>query len=213
MREHLNETRAAPFRRARPAEDRHRDLPGRRKRSGSRPRTIRTSPSLGCARCRSRREILIEREDFMENAPSKFHRLKPGGEVRLRYGYIIKCERVVKDAAGNVIELHCSHDPASRSGSDESGRKVKGTIHWVSAKHARRAAGAALRSPVLGAVSRRQRRQGAEPRLAEDREPRRARAGVGRGQARGTVSVRAARVISSPIACSRSPARRSSIAP
>jgi glutaminyl-tRNA synthetase len=73
----------------------------------------------------------------MENAPGKFHRLKPGGEVRLRYGYIIKCERVVKDAAGNIMELHCSHDAASRSGSDESGRKVKGTIHWVSAKHAR----------------------------------------------------------------------------
>jgi glutaminyl-tRNA synthetase len=59
--------------------------------------------------------------------------------VRLRYAYIIKCERVVKDAAGNVVEIHCSHDPKSRSGSDESGRKVKGTIHWVSAKHARRA--------------------------------------------------------------------------
>jgi glutaminyl-tRNA synthetase len=76
----------------------------------------------------------------MENAPSKFHRLKPGGEVRLRYGYIVKCERVVKDAAGNVTELRCSHDPASRSGSEDSGRKVKGTIHWVSARHARHAA-------------------------------------------------------------------------
>ena len=75
----------------------------------------------------------------MENAPGKFHRLKPGGEVRLRYAFIIKCERVVKDAAGNIVELRCSHDPASRSGSEESGRKVKGTIHWVSAKHARRA--------------------------------------------------------------------------
>ncbi len=96
-------------------------------------------PELGLRKVPFAREILIEREDFMENAPSKFHRLKPGGEVRLRYGYIIKCERVVKDSAGNVTELHCSHDPASRSGSDESGRKVKGTIHWVSAKHARRA--------------------------------------------------------------------------
>jgi glutaminyl-tRNA synthetase len=96
-------------------------------------------PELGVRKVPFAREILIEREDFMENAPSKFHRLKPGGEVRLRYGYIIKCERVVKDSAGNVTELHCSHDPASRSGSDESGRKVKGTIHWVSAKHARRA--------------------------------------------------------------------------
>jgi len=82
------------------------------------------------------REIYIEREDFMENAPNKFHRLKPGGEVRLRYGYIVKCESVVKNAAGDVIEVRCSHDPASRSGSEDSGRKVKGTIHWVSAKHA-----------------------------------------------------------------------------
>ncbi len=107
----------------------------------------------------------------MENAPSKFHRLKPGGEVRLRYGYIVKCERVVKDAAGNVVELRCSHDPTSRSGSEESGRKVKGTIHWVSAKHARYARSAPLRPAVLGAVSRRQPREGAEPRFAEDREP------------------------------------------
>ncbi len=96
-----------------------------------------SKPELGSRKVPFAREIFIEREDFMENAPSKFHRLKPGGEVRLRYGYIIKCERVVKDPAGNVTELHCSHDPASRSGSDESGRKVKGTIHWVSAKHAR----------------------------------------------------------------------------
>src|SRR5204862_342958 len=79
-------------------------------------------------------EILIEREDFMENAPGKFHRLKPGGEVRLRYGYIVKCERVVKDASGVVTQLHCSYDPATRSGSDDSGRKVKGTIQWVSAR-------------------------------------------------------------------------------
>jgi glutaminyl-tRNA synthetase len=94
-------------------------------------------PEMGSRKVAFAREILIEREDFMENAPGKFHRLKPGGEVRLRYGYIIKCERVVKDSAGNVVELRCSHDPSSRSGSEESGRKVKGTIHWVSARHAR----------------------------------------------------------------------------
>jgi glutaminyl-tRNA synthetase len=93
-------------------------------------------PELGRRRVPFSREILVERDDFMENAPSKFHRLKPGGEVRLRYAYIIKCERVVKDAAGNIVELRCSHDPTSRSGSEESARKVKGTIHWVSAKHA-----------------------------------------------------------------------------
>jgi glutaminyl-tRNA synthetase len=85
------------------------------------------------------REIFIERDDFMENAPGKFHRLKPGGEVRLRYAYIVKCESVVKNAAGEIVELRCSHDAASRSGSEDSGRKVKGTIHWVSAKHAFRA--------------------------------------------------------------------------
>jgi glutaminyl-tRNA synthetase len=96
-------------------------------------------PELGARKVPFAREILIERDDFMENAPNKFHRLKPGGEVRLRYGYIVKCERVVKDAAGNVVELRCSHDASSRSGSEESGRKVKGTIHWVSAKHARQA--------------------------------------------------------------------------
>jgi glutaminyl-tRNA synthetase len=96
-------------------------------------------PELGARKVPFTREILIERDDFMENAPGKFHRLKPGGEVRLRYGYIVKCERVVKNDAGEVVELHCSHDAASRSGSEESGRKVKGTIHWVSAKHAFRA--------------------------------------------------------------------------
>jgi glutaminyl-tRNA synthetase len=97
-------------------------------------------PELGSRKVPFAREVLIEREDFMENPPSKFHRLKPGGEVRLRYGYIVKCERVVKDAAGNVVELRCSYDPATRSGAGEDGgRKVKGTIHWVSAEHAFRA--------------------------------------------------------------------------
>lgn len=83
------------------------------------------------------RELVIERDDFMEDAPKKFFRLKPGGEVRLRYGYVIKCEQVVKDpATGEVTELHCSYDPATRSGSEEGEqRKVKGVIHWVSATH------------------------------------------------------------------------------
>lgn len=78
------------------------------------------------------RQIWIERDDFMENPPKKFHRLSPGEEVRLRYGYIIKCEHVVKDASGNVTELHCSYDPGTKSGGG-SDRRVKGTIHWVSA--------------------------------------------------------------------------------
>jgi glutaminyl-tRNA synthetase len=78
------------------------------------------------------REILIEQSDFMELPSKKFHRLSPGGEVRLRYGYIIRCDNVVKDASGNVVELHCSIDPETRSGAS-SERRVKGTIHWVSA--------------------------------------------------------------------------------
>jgi glutaminyl-tRNA synthetase len=82
------------------------------------------------------RELWIERDDFMLNPPRKFHRLSPGAEVRLRYGYIIRCDEAMCDEAGNVVELRCSHDPATRSGSADSGRKVKGTIHWVSAAHA-----------------------------------------------------------------------------
>lgn len=82
------------------------------------------------------REIYIERDDFMENPPKKYFRLAPGQEVRLRYAYFIKCEEVIKDAEGNIVELHCSYDPASKGGNSPDGRKVKGTIHWVSAKHA-----------------------------------------------------------------------------
>ena len=79
------------------------------------------------------REIYIERDDFMENPPKKYFRLFPGGEVRLKGAYIIKCEDVVKDADGNIKELHCTYDPESRSGLPGSQRKVKGTLHWVAA--------------------------------------------------------------------------------
>ncbi|EFW29468.1 glutamine--tRNA ligase/YqeY domain fusion protein [Selenomonas artemidis] len=82
------------------------------------------------------RELYIDREDFMEDAPKKFFRLKPGGEVRLKHAYIIKCEEVVKDAAGNLVELRCTYDPETRSGGAAANRKVKGTIQWVSAQHA-----------------------------------------------------------------------------
>ena len=82
------------------------------------------------------REIYIEKDDFMENPPKKYFRLAPGQEVRLRYAYFIKCEEVIKDALGNVVELRCSYDPASRGGNSPDGRKVQGTIHWVSASHA-----------------------------------------------------------------------------
>jgi glutaminyl-tRNA synthetase len=82
------------------------------------------------------RELFIERDDFMEVAVPKFFRLKPGGEVRLKYAYIIKCEEVIKDAAGNITELRCTADLDSKSGGATSNRKVKGTIHWVSVAHA-----------------------------------------------------------------------------
>jgi glutaminyl-tRNA synthetase len=82
------------------------------------------------------RELFIERDDFAEAPPPKFFRLKPGGEVRLKYAYIIKCGEVIKDASGNIAELHCTADLDSKTGGATSARKVKGTIHWVSAAHA-----------------------------------------------------------------------------
>ena len=81
------------------------------------------------------RELLIERDDFEENPPKGFHRLVPGGEVRLRYGYVVRCVDVVKDEDGVIAEVHCTYDPETRGGSTPDGRKVKGTIHWVSASH------------------------------------------------------------------------------
>lgn len=82
------------------------------------------------------RELFIEQEDFMENPPKKFFRLAPGNEVRLRYAYFVKCNEVVKDSDGNIIELRCTYDPESKGGQSPDGRKVQGTIHWVSAQHA-----------------------------------------------------------------------------
>ncbi len=82
------------------------------------------------------REIFIEQDDFMEDPPKKFFRLRPDGEVRLKHAYIIKCVDVIKDSDGNIVELHCTYDPESRSGGATADRKVKGTLHWVSAQHA-----------------------------------------------------------------------------
>ena len=97
-------------------------------------------PAMGTRQVPFGKVIYIEQDDFMEEAPKKFFRLAPGREVRLRYAYFITCNKVVKDAqTGAVLELHCSYDPATRGGSAPDGRKVKGTIHWVSAKHARTA--------------------------------------------------------------------------
>ncbi len=93
-------------------------------------------PSAGTRKVAFGRELLIERDDFREVPPPKYHRLSPGNEVRLRWGFIIKCEEVVKDAAGEVVELRCTYDPTTKSGEAGAARKVKGTIHWVSAAHA-----------------------------------------------------------------------------
>jgi glutaminyl-tRNA synthetase len=92
--------------------------------------------SMGTRKVPFSRELYIERDDFMEDPPKKFFRLAPGREVRLRYAYFIKCEDVVKDpASGEIVELRCTYDPATRGGDAPDGRKVKGTLHWVSAEH------------------------------------------------------------------------------
>jgi glutaminyl-tRNA synthetase len=93
-------------------------------------------PAMGARRVPFSRELYIERDDFMEDPPRKFFRLAPGREVRLRYAYYITCQEVIKDERGEIIELRCSYDPATRGGSSPDGRKVKGTLHWVSAAHA-----------------------------------------------------------------------------
>jgi glutaminyl-tRNA synthetase len=93
-------------------------------------------PSAGTRQVPFSKVLYIERDDFMENPPKDFYRLAPGREVRLRYAYFIKCVNVIKDSHGNVIELHCTYDPATRGGEAPNGRKVKATIHWVSAQHA-----------------------------------------------------------------------------
>ncbi len=94
-------------------------------------------PELGSREIPFARELYIERDDFMEDPPRKFFRLRPDGEVRLRYGYIIKCVAVIRNNAGEVTEVHCTYDPESRSGGPAAGRKVKGTLHWVAADASR----------------------------------------------------------------------------
>ena len=96
-------------------------------------------PEMGERTVPFSREVYIERTDFMEDAPKKFFRLSVGREVRLRYAYLITCEKVMKNDQGEVVELRCTYDPASKGGSAPDGRKIKGTIHWVSAPHALRA--------------------------------------------------------------------------
>ncbi|MDH7553023.1 MAG: glutamine--tRNA ligase/YqeY domain fusion protein [Spirochaetota bacterium] len=93
-------------------------------------------PAAGTRNIPFSRVLYIERDDFMENPPKKFFRLSPGAEVRLRYTYFIKCVNVIKDSNGNITEIHCTYDPDTKDGYAPDGRKVKGTIHWVSAQHA-----------------------------------------------------------------------------
>jgi glutaminyl-tRNA synthetase len=93
-------------------------------------------PSQGTRQVPFSRVLYIEQDDFREDPPKQYFRLSPGREVRLRYGYLVTCTRVVKDSNGQVTEVHCSYDPATRGGNTPDGRKVKGTIHWVSAEHA-----------------------------------------------------------------------------
>ncbi len=92
-------------------------------------------PATGTRKLPFSRELYIEHDDFAEAPPPKFFRLKPGGEVRLKYAYIIKCDEVIKDAAGKITELRCTADLDSKTGGSTAGRKIKGTIHWVSAAH------------------------------------------------------------------------------
>jgi glutaminyl-tRNA synthetase len=93
-------------------------------------------PAAGTRKVRFGRELYVEREDFMENPPKKFYRLSPGREVRLRYAYFVTCREAVKNAAGEVVELRCTYDPATRGGNAPDGRKVQATLHWVAAADA-----------------------------------------------------------------------------
>ena len=118
--------------RAASAESGHHELPGGRRSRRSMSSTTRRTPSAGTRKVPFSRELYIERDDFREDPPKKFFRLSPGREVRLRCAYFISCTEVVKDAHGEIIELRCTYDPATRGGDAPDGRKVKATLHWVS---------------------------------------------------------------------------------
>ncbi len=152
-------------------------------------------PGAGTRKIRFGREIYIEQEDFMENPPKKFFRLSPGTEVRLRYAYFITCREVVKNAAGEVVELRCTYDPATRGGNAPDGRKVKATIHWVAAADAVSAEVRDLQPAVQerepGRIEFRGRSQSA---VAGSAERRQARTIAGRRQFRRAGAVRAQRL-------------------
>ena len=112
-------------------------------------------PAAGTRQVPFSREIYIEQDDFREVPPPKYYRLSPGKEVRLRNAYFVTAQSVVKDAEGNIVEVHCTYDPASRGGNSPDGRKVKSTMHWVSAAHAHLRGDSHLRQALHQARSRR----------------------------------------------------------
>ncbi len=136
-------------------------------------------PAAGSRKIKFARELFIEQDDFMENPPKKFFRLSPGVEVRLRYAYFITCKEVKKNAKGEVIELRCSYDPATKGGNAPDGRKVKATIHWVSAAHAVPAE-VRLYNPLFGKArpGRAEFRRRSQPEFAGSLGRRAARAGA-----------------------------------
>jgi glutaminyl-tRNA synthetase len=124
-------------------------------------------PAAGTRRIPFGRELYIERDDFMEDPPKKFFRLAPGREVRLRYAYFVTCREVVKDAAGEVVELRCTYDPATKGGNAPDGRKVRGTMHWVSARtRCRPRCGSTTRCSTAPIPARRRSDGRPQPRLA-----------------------------------------------
>ena len=157
-------------------------------------------PSAGTRQVPFSREIYIEQDDFREVPPPKYYRLSPGKEVRLRNAYFITAHSVVKDAAGNIVEVHCTYDPASRGGNSPDGRKVKSTMHWVSAAHA---IAAEIRlydklfaKPDPYDLGRRPgRSRQSQSQLAGDPHRRQARAVSGQRQARRPLPVRARRLL------------------
>ncbi len=170
VRDVLNRTAPAPVRRPRSAQGGHRELP----RGAGRGDGGRQQPGgpvgRDAARCPSRRELWIERDDFMEEPPPKFFRLAPGREVRLRSAYFVTCREVVKDAAGEVVELRCTYDPATRGGDAPDGRRPKATLHWVSADARDAGRGAPVRPPLQPPGSR-----GRRPRPLRGPQPGRPR--------------------------------------
>ena len=175
VRDVLNRTAAAAHGGAAAAEGRAHELPRGPGRGVRRWSTTPRTRRAGTRKVPFSRELWIEREDFMEDPPKKFYRLAPGREVRLRSAYFITCQEVVKDDAGEVVELRCTYDPATRGGSAPDGRSPKATLHWVSAAHAHRGRGASLRPPLQAA---RPGRRGRSARRPESRSPRRCSPGA-----------------------------------